>query len=161
MLKRIDDVSLFSSNEQIDELPTSSVAFLLVRAYLAYAIETLNVEMEKRLFYLQAAKLHYRQFLETLLIYNLVGFKLPWLDESGETTEKDGREFAQMEMRRDEKVKRYQQQKELEEYVEKLRIEQRRNNDERTEVRTFYFILIWREIHSGSANISGVFTIVF
>src|SRR4051794_36593737 len=44
----INRFQLFSANEQIEELPTRSIAYLLVPAYLAYAINEINVESQKR-----------------------------------------------------------------------------------------------------------------
>lgn len=48
--------SLFAPNETLSELPTRSLAYLLVPAYLAYAITEVNVAREKRATYLEAAR---------------------------------------------------------------------------------------------------------
>lgn len=47
---------MFSTNDQVDELPTSSLHFLLVHAYLAYMVQEIHVEREKRKTYLISAK---------------------------------------------------------------------------------------------------------
>jgi hypothetical protein len=52
----IERLALFSSNDQVEELPTSSLRFLLVPAYLAYVLQEIPVEVERRRAYLIAAK---------------------------------------------------------------------------------------------------------
>lgn len=62
-IKKLQDLSqavkrleLFSANDQIDDLPTSSLRYLLLPAYLAQVISDLTVEKCKRSTYLNAAK---------------------------------------------------------------------------------------------------------
>ena len=52
----IERISLFSTNDRVEELPTSSLRYLLVPAYLAYVLQEINVGMDKRKAYLTAAK---------------------------------------------------------------------------------------------------------
>lgn len=52
----IERLSLFSTNDQIEELPTSTIRYLLVPAYLAYVLEEIQVELDKRKVYLTTAK---------------------------------------------------------------------------------------------------------
>lgn len=53
--KCVERIGLFSTNDEIDELPTTSLPFLLVPAYLAYAIGEINVDKDLRITYLKAA----------------------------------------------------------------------------------------------------------
>lgn len=52
----IDRISLFSTNDRVEELPTSSLRYLLVPAYLAYVLQEITVERDRRRAYLNAAK---------------------------------------------------------------------------------------------------------
>ncbi|KAI1716053.1 TAP42-like family domain-containing protein [Ditylenchus destructor] len=144
--KLISRMALFSPNEQVEEFPTSSLPYLLTPAYLAYAIQELNVELERRLTYLNAAKIHYRQFLENMLTYAVISFKLPWLDsgeseEQGTSTVASTRSTEQAVRDRQKKINQHNQFKVLEEALEKLKIAQRRNDDESTQ-RGIYFALL-------------------
>ncbi|KAI1707393.1 TAP42-like family domain-containing protein [Ditylenchus destructor] len=146
MAKLINRMALFSPNEQVEEFPTSSLPYLLIPAYLAYAIQELNVELEKRATYLNAAKIHYRQFLENMLTYAVISFKLPWLDsgeseEQGTSTVASTHRIEQAVQDRQKKINQHNQFKVLEEAVEKLKIAQRRNDDESTQ-RGIYFALL-------------------
>lgn len=59
ILKSIELLSLFSTNDNIEDLQTSSIHYLLAPAYLAYFFEEVNLGIEKRAFYLQAAKVFF------------------------------------------------------------------------------------------------------
>jgi immunoglobulin-binding protein 1 len=59
----IERMNLISSNEMIDDIPTSSLQFLLVDAFLAAAIENLSVPIDRRAFALQESQKLYNDFL--------------------------------------------------------------------------------------------------
>uniref|UniRef100_A0A915D8Y4 Uncharacterized protein n=1 Tax=Ditylenchus dipsaci TaxID=166011 RepID=A0A915D8Y4_9BILA len=148
--KLIHQQAIFSTNEQVQDLPTNSLSLLLVPAYLAYTIEEINVERERRSHYLRTAKMYYRQFLETLLNYDLISFKLPWLHpkDSGEsdvsTTSSVPDNLVDAAQKRQRKINRLNQLKHLVEALAKLRIEQRRNDDEATQRETILILLrLW------------------
>lgn len=61
MSKTIERLSLFSTNDQADELPTNSLRYLLVPAYFAYMLQEINFEADKnkRTIYLNSAKVKF------------------------------------------------------------------------------------------------------
>lgn len=59
ILKSIKMLSLFSTNDNIEDLQTSSIHYLLAPVYLAYFFEEVNMGIEKRAYYLKAAKVLY------------------------------------------------------------------------------------------------------
>uniref|UniRef100_A0A914DCH5 TAP42-like protein n=1 Tax=Acrobeloides nanus TaxID=290746 RepID=A0A914DCH5_9BILA len=135
--KQIDQLALFSTNDQIEELPTNSLQYLLVPAYLAFAIENINSGIEKRATYLKAAQLHYRAYLERLLIYDIIAFKLPWVktdenDLDSESTSSAPPRREDPSMRRTGKVERLKQEKALELNLAKLKAARKREEDEST-----------------------------
>lgn len=84
-------------------------------------------------------QIHYRQFLENLLIYNIILFKLPWLHENDKSDESNFSLLPQKKMvnaanKRMDKINRLNQKKLLEESLAQLKHERKRNNDEATEV---------------------------
>ena len=62
MSKAIESLSLFSTNDQAEELPTISLRYLLVPAYFAYILQEINVEIGKRCIYLNSAKVIINHF---------------------------------------------------------------------------------------------------
>uniref|UniRef100_A0A915EDT6 Immunoglobulin-binding protein 1 n=1 Tax=Ditylenchus dipsaci TaxID=166011 RepID=A0A915EDT6_9BILA len=134
--KLIDQRAIFSANESVQDLSTNSLSLLLVPAYTAYVIEEVNVERERRSRYLKAAEAYYHQFLEAILNYDLISFRLPWLNvnESELSSVPSIQEkILDVAEKRQQKISRLNQLRRLEEALTNLRIQQRRNNDEATE----------------------------
>lgn len=80
----------------------------------------------------------FRNFLEILLHYNIIAFKLYWLDEEGqvipESDEPKLPEKKDLAAERERKIGRMKAEKELQNALTKLEIEKKRNNDESTMV---------------------------
>ena len=134
--KTIELLSLFSTNDQIEELPTSSIRYLLVPAYMGYVLQEVQMEIEKRAAYLKASKANYREFLQNLLIYELINFKLPWIDSENSGECNSGIDaprptgYEQAVASRQQKVSRLRQIEQMENALAALRIQERRDNDE-------------------------------
>ncbi|KAL3086630.1 hypothetical protein niasHT_037756 [Heterodera trifolii] len=153
--KAIDGLSLFSANDSVEELPTNSLRFLLVPAYLATALQEIGVEMDKRGAYLRASKTYYREFLQNMSIFGLVNFRLPWLNEdernSDDQQKENGRNrsklinsFDDAKARRQRTISRLQQLEQLEKTVEQLKNEKRRNDDEAAQRELIFALLrLW------------------
>jgi len=74
--QRVESTALFSSNEEsLDELPTSSIKFLLVPAYLSSALSSAPCGMASRLKNVEAAVHAARQFVSRAQQYGIVGSK--------------------------------------------------------------------------------------
>ncbi|KAI3411870.1 hypothetical protein GPALN_001932 [Globodera pallida] len=148
----VERLSLFSANEEADEIPTNSLRFLLIPAYLASALQEINLEMDKRGAYLRASKKHYREFLESLSLFGLINFRLPWLDEEnrprdqgeGDANTRLIGSFEEAKARRQRTVSRLQQLEQLEKTLERLKNEKRRNDDEAAQREIIYTLLrLW------------------
>uniref|UniRef100_A0A914IC26 TAP42-like protein n=1 Tax=Globodera rostochiensis TaxID=31243 RepID=A0A914IC26_GLORO len=147
----VERLALFSANEEADEIPTNSLRFLLIPAYLASALQEINVEMDKRGAYLRASKKHYREFLESLSLFGLINFRLPWLDEENRPRDQGegggrliGDSFEEAKARRQRTVSRLQQLEQLEKTLERLKNEKRRNDDEAAQREIIYTLLrLW------------------
>uniref|UniRef100_A0A914YGR0 Immunoglobulin-binding protein 1 n=1 Tax=Panagrolaimus superbus TaxID=310955 RepID=A0A914YGR0_9BILA len=142
--KDIDKLSMFSPNEDFTELPSNSLQLLLVPVYLGYIAENITGDSDKRPTYLKAARAYYRSYLERLLAYNVIAFKLPWLDEEGQIIEeKETTELPKIDhsIRRQQKIQRIETQNKLEEALAKLKKERERNDDEAT-LREYTVVLL-------------------
>jgi len=144
----VEKQAIYSGNEQVEDLPTSSLQLLLLYAYLGYAIEEMNIEREKRTVYLKAARMRYRQFLEVVSSYEIISFKLPWLNKESDqptaSSSSNKETFESAAAQREQKIARLNQIKYLEEMLVKLKLEQSRNCDEATQRETlFVLIRLW------------------
>lgn len=81
--KCVHRVGLFSTNDETDDLPTTSLSYLLVPAYLAYTLNEINVDRNLRLTYLKAAKViikfYFIKFIDLLSRISRDYFNI-WLD---------------------------------------------------------------------------------
>lgn len=130
--REISALSLFSKNETVSDVPTSSLQFLLVPSFLAAVTQGLIGSPEERLAGLDRAKIYLRDFLERLYSYEIIDFPLPWSnqdDDSDERKVKQARRYDPAQ-RRDEKIRRFQQQKKLQENFEELKAQRMRNIDD-------------------------------
>lgn len=82
--------------------------------------------------------MHYREYLQNLSMLDLINFKLPWLES--EVTKEGGTvqlidSYEEAKARRQRTIARIRQMEQLEQTMEQLRNERRRNKDEAAEVR--------------------------
>lgn len=143
MSKMVENLSLFSTNDQVEELPTTSLRYLLVPAYYAYILQEINVELGKRAIYLNSAEASYREFLQNLVTYGLINFKIPWVDRDENNSKIDLKKdnFEDLSTKRQQKISRLRQMEELENALDKLRVEERRDDDEAAK-REVVFVLL-------------------
>uniref|UniRef100_A0A915BAN4 Immunoglobulin-binding protein 1 n=1 Tax=Parascaris univalens TaxID=6257 RepID=A0A915BAN4_PARUN len=132
LTREVSARELFSRNERVDELPTGTLQYLLLPSYLATTVQNIIVEPERRLEALDQARVYLRDFLERLLSYEVIGFSLPWLkdeDDEGDvrTIMKSKPDPSQI---RANKLRRYEQQKEMEDNLARLNLERSRNAED-------------------------------
>ncbi|MFH4980375.1 hypothetical protein AB6A40_007084 [Gnathostoma spinigerum] len=123
---------MFSKNESLDELPTSSLQYLLVPSYLAIAIQNIITPPEDRLATLDKAKTYFRDFLERLLSYGIIGFNLPWLQGDGMEQHGESKVVSKLNPSeiRQRKLARFSQQKAMEENLKLLQAQRAAHRDD-------------------------------
>uniref|UniRef100_A0A0R3RKW2 Mediator complex subunit 9 n=1 Tax=Elaeophora elaphi TaxID=1147741 RepID=A0A0R3RKW2_9BILA len=124
LTKEVSARSLFSNNESVDELPTSSLNYLFLPYYLATVTQNIIVEPEERLSSLDCAKIYLQDFLGRLKSYNIIDSDLSGTIENngGEETEKLKHDID-LSKQRELKLHRFQRKKELEKFVKNLESE--------------------------------------
>uniref|UniRef100_A0A0N5AZ15 Immunoglobulin-binding protein 1 n=1 Tax=Syphacia muris TaxID=451379 RepID=A0A0N5AZ15_9BILA len=147
--KEISVLSLFSKNETITDLPTSSLQFFLVPVMLATVTQNIIQAPEERLASLDRAKIYLRDFLERLVSYEIIDISLPWQADTIDGSENEHEEANASHRRnydparkRNEKVRRFQQQKELEKNYEALKEERLRRSDDDSVLRELLLVRI-------------------
>lgn len=71
LLERISTASIFSTNEEFDDIPTSSLKFLLVPYYLAQSESTFPSGLSERLDHLTRSMFHFQTFAKYLEDYKI------------------------------------------------------------------------------------------
>ncbi|KAG9287002.1 hypothetical protein G9A89_022966 [Geosiphon pyriformis] len=112
----VENLSLFSTNETLDDINTNDLRFLLVEAYLGSL--TTKLISEERLDVLNIAKRHHQQFLLNLEMYEMLGEEeLKYLEDQSNYIKKDAAKT------RETKIARFKRriglEKELKELQEK------------------------------------------
>ncbi|VDK74106.1 unnamed protein product [Litomosoides sigmodontis] len=122
LTKEVSTLSLFSNNESVDELPTSSLNYLFLPYYLATVTQNIII-------YLQ-------DFLRRLKAYNIIDFDLSEASEDNERkkTEKSKHDIN-LSKQRELKLQRFQREKELEELVKNSQSELCSNSEDEDLVR--------------------------
>ncbi|KAK6100897.1 TAP42-like family protein [Brugia pahangi] len=131
LTKEVSARSLFSSNESVDELSTRSLNYLFLPYYLATVTQNLIVEPEERLSSLDRAKIYLQDFLKRLRSYSIIDFDLWGLSgDNGEKEKGESKHDIDLSKQRELKLRRFQQEKELEELVKSLESELYTNADD-------------------------------
>ncbi|CAL4072362.1 unnamed protein product, partial [Meganyctiphanes norvegica] len=119
----VSQLGVFSNNETIEELSTSSIKFLLLPVLLG-SLTLKRTDLE-RTEILRLANIYFRDFIERCGLYQITEIKLPKEDnyedeESLETMKKPPKrgmptpdELAKMAQQREEKLKRFKEKKSL------------------------------------------------
>ncbi|CAI4231709.1 unnamed protein product [Auanema sp. JU1783] len=133
LTRDVSALSLFSDNESIDELPPSSLPFLLLPAYLGFLHGNGCSDIQQRLDELRKAEIYYKDFLQRLKDYGVIDFELWWSVEDDER-EEDSKvcpKNSNIEQSREKKIERFKLQKELEAKLKSLSVvcSQGVNND--------------------------------
>lgn len=144
----IDSLSLFSSNESIDDIATVDLKFLLIPAYLAKIMISIECE-HNRLETFKQAKVYALKFFKLITQYGLGNDEIEKeIRSDGKMPELKGSSSLHEAMRsRDEKIANYKRRQQLDEIISELerRIETQDNIDDEVN-REYYMKLLQRWI---------------
>ncbi|XP_049898710.1 immunoglobulin-binding protein 1 [Epinephelus moara] len=151
----VAQLDLFSRNEELEEIATADLRYLLLPALLG-ALTTKQTGQNKRLEIVQTARVYFMDFLRRCKEYDISQFKLPNVtnenspeeaSESGYSTAKSvpcPSDLVSMAAQRQAKIERYRQKKELEAKLSDVRraVDSGQADDEVT--RDFYLLNVRR-----------------
>ncbi|MEQ2265751.1 hypothetical protein XENORESO_012029 [Xenotaenia resolanae] len=123
----VAQLDLFSGNEEVEEIATADLKYLLLPALLG-ALHLKQSSQHQRLETLQTARLYFFNFLKTCHDYNISQLELPKSSDTNDVSEEaaeggfsKGKSFSPdpsnlvtMAAKRQTKIERYRQRKELE-----------------------------------------------
>ncbi|KAM4586587.1 immunoglobulin-binding protein 1 [Fundulus diaphanus] len=157
--RMVAQLDLFSRNEEVEEIATADLKYLLLPALLG-ALHMKQSSQHKRLETVQTARLYFMDFLKKCLDYNISEFELPRSSDGDGVSEEspegvcskvksftaDPSNLVAMAAKRQSKIERYRQRKELETRLSDVRrvVESGQAEDEVN--RDFYLLNVQRWI---------------
>lgn len=140
----VTQLDLFSTNEDLEEISSADLRFLLLPALLG-ALTLRQTDLSRRLQHLEAARTYFLDFLKRCHRYKVSDFTLPPLH--GETGENDERHPSEappnltaIAVHRQAKIQRYKQKKSLEGKLAVMKEAVRSGKAEEEQIREFYLL---------------------
>lgn len=139
----VAQLALFSRNEDLEEVSTADLRYLLLPALLG-ALTMKRTGRDQRLQSVRTARAYFMDYLRTCKDYNVSRFELPQTEDeaapSGNTPVASSSDLVSMAAQRQAKIERYRQKKELEAQLSdvKTAVESGQADDETT--RDFYLL---------------------
>ncbi|XP_066437024.1 immunoglobulin-binding protein 1 [Eleutherodactylus coqui] len=145
--RMVTQLQLFSSNEDLDEISSADIRYLLLPALLG-ALTLKQVDLSHRLQHLEAARSYFLDFLKRCHDYKVSSFNLPGKEEALQEENEVVRtaragvppNLTAMAMQRQAKIERYKQRKELENRLSGLKASVKSGTAEEEQVREFYLL---------------------
>ncbi|KAK6015090.1 TAP42-like family protein [Ostertagia ostertagi] len=147
----VSTLGLFSDNEEVEDLATSSIPFLLIPCYLGVAHHNTTTEPSHRADQLQLAKVYYRDFLKRLRSYGFEFerdyFFVEGGHEEGTDASRSGIKKFTGEELRELKIARYRKQQELKKTMSELKKQLEQNNGDESLLRSLHLAVVkyWQE----------------
>ncbi|XP_004472366.1 immunoglobulin-binding protein 1 isoform X2 [Dasypus novemcinctus] len=156
----ISQLDLFSRNEDLEEIASTDVKYLMVPAFQG-ALTMKQVNPSKRLDHLQRAREHFLNYLTQCHYYHVAEFEIPKTKNNSTENNTASSSMAYpslvaMASQRQAKVERYKQKKELEHRLSALKssVENGQADDER--VREYYLLHLQRWIGVSLEEIESI-----
>ncbi|XP_072532771.1 immunoglobulin-binding protein 1 [Salminus brasiliensis] len=167
-LSMVEQLDLFSRNEELDEVATADLKCLFLPAVLA-ALTLKQVNVAQRLDHVQKARRHFMDFLRRCKDYNISSFHMPAENESVETTPTDPEstssvptprpqqpDLIAMATQRQAKIERFKQRKEAEAKLAELRTAVDGGSADDEVLREFYLLQVRRWITIAIEEIDSI-----
>lgn len=145
--RMVTELQLFSSNEDLDEISSTNIRYLLLPALLG-ALTLKQADLSHRLQHLEAARCYFLDFLKRCHDYKVSSFNLPGQEETAQEELEPVHNaragvppnLTAMAMKRQAKIERYKQRKELENRLSGLKASVKSGTAEEEQVREFYLL---------------------
>ncbi|XP_056395288.1 immunoglobulin-binding protein 1 [Hyla sarda] len=145
--RMVSQLQLFSSNEDLDEISSTDIRYLLLPALLG-ALTLKQVDLSHRLQHLEAARLYFLDFLKRCHDYKVSSFNLPGQEDAAREDDEPVQNtragvppnLTAMAIQRQAKIQRYKQKKELENKLTNLKASVKSGTAEEEQVREYYLL---------------------
>ncbi|XP_053650189.2 immunoglobulin-binding protein 1 [Cherax quadricarinatus] len=168
----VSELGVFSSNETLDELPTSSIKFLLLPVLLGYFSEK-RTDID-RLEVLRIANVYYKDFIMRCKQYELTDASLPE-DQIEEADHNDAlpeekivhkastkrgmptpKELEVMARQREEKLRRYKEKKAVADRLAELKKALDNPGHDEDTLRNYYITMVKKFVHESLDELQSV-----
>ncbi|XP_068103749.1 immunoglobulin-binding protein 1 [Hyperolius riggenbachi] len=145
--RMVTQLDLFSSNEDLDEISSTDIRYLLLPAFLG-ALTLKQVNLSKRLQHLESARSYFLDFLKRCHNYKVSSFRFP-AEQEGEAHDElephnvraaAGPSLTAMAVHRQAKIERYKQKKDLENKLSAVKVAVKNGTADEEQVREFYIL---------------------
>ncbi|NXH22183.1 IGBP1 protein, partial [Bucco capensis] len=162
----VAQLDLFSENEELEEIASADLKYLLLPALLG-AMILKQVDLSRRLEHLESARAHFWRFLKLCRSYGLGKFQLPPATTSTSGEEDAGSpsprgpaaaqpSLVTMALSRQAKIERHNQKKELENRLASLRPSVESGQADEDQIREFYSLEIQKWIMSSLEEVESI-----
>ncbi|KAH9490413.1 Immunoglobulin-binding protein 1b [Bulinus truncatus] len=143
-IKMVNSLELFSRNEDIDEVSSNEIKYMMLSAFLGYFIG-LNTHLPRE-HAVKQSKLHYTDFLKLMKSYNVINYDCHLLEEEDEENN-DGvppsynrtrQDITAMSAHRNNKIQRFKEKKAMEKRLSELKVLIERDHVDEEVKREFY-----------------------
>ncbi|KAL6255023.1 hypothetical protein P5V15_013357 [Pogonomyrmex californicus] len=138
-------VDMFSNNETFEEIATENLKYFLLPALLGkLTMKICNID--DRMHLIKVAEIYFIDFLKRLKVYGLTNVEIPEINLTEEKEIKDVKKSTMLEdmvIRRNIKLQRYKQEKDLESHLDTLKKNLDNPNID-DEIKREYFITLLR-----------------
>lgn len=148
----VNQIGLFSKNEDIEEISTADIKYLLLPALLGSVI--IKCTFSNRNEILDIAEVYFKDYLNRCKDYGITEVAIP---NSKEFSKVSSHSDTELIMRRQEKIARYKSQKEMEKKIDDLRISMEQLNVEEEIKREYYLLLIKKWIDISLEELSSIY----
>ncbi|XP_070536168.1 immunoglobulin-binding protein 1-like isoform X2 [Ptychodera flava] len=139
----VNQLSLFSDNEDVEEIPTSSLKYLLLPAFLGDLSLKVTGGAVTRLKQVHKAKIYFQDFLKRCKSYGITAEELPKDTPKADPAMPAGRpNLMAMQSNREAKIKRFKEKKQLEEKLKALGHPSEINSKDEDVQREFFTVFI-------------------
>uniref|UniRef100_A0A8C1PS36 Immunoglobulin (CD79A) binding protein 1 n=1 Tax=Cyprinus carpio TaxID=7962 RepID=A0A8C1PS36_CYPCA len=163
----VNQLDLFSRNEALEEISTTDLKYLLLPALLG-ALTMKQVNPNKRLEHVQAARVYFMDFLQRCKSYDICSFQLPKTSENTADTPTEEQmnppvpmpmsqsDLIAMATQRQAKIERFNQRKETEAKLSEIRGLVESGSADEEVVRDFYLLNVRRWVTLALEEIDSI-----
>ncbi|XP_022088421.1 immunoglobulin-binding protein 1-like [Acanthaster planci] len=150
----VSQLNLFSSNEQLEELPTTDIRYLLLPALLGCL--SLKVTEEDRLTVVERSKTYFIDFLRRCRQYGVTEEEIPEDPEPRPHPPKGRPDLMAMQANREDKIRRYKEAKEMEKRMKALGAHAEMRNKPEDVQREYYVLCLKKWVGTALEELAGI-----
>ncbi|CAG2116363.1 unnamed protein product, partial [Medioppia subpectinata] len=157
----VNELSLFSANESVEEIATKNMKYLLLPALLADL--TLMSRISHRQEVLNIAEIYFNDFIQRLNDYQICDIEVKRTDSSSDDQKPSGPSVPSLDsavFNRNDKIRRFREGKEMDSRLDQLRKQMSQTDDDADDevLRDYFLTLLKRWINHSLEELNAIET---